>query len=173
MNNVKSLIFTALGIAIGIVLPFAFHAVPNGGRVFLPMHIPVLICGLVCSWKYGAICGIVAPLLSSLFTGMPAVAVLPSMLFELATYGLLSGILISVIKTKNRYLNISLSLIGAMIGGRIVAGLLNSLIFSVGTYSAEIWISASFITALPGIIIQLALIPTLVFSLEKSRVMQA
>ncbi len=173
MSIHKNLIFTSLAIAVGIILPFAFHMIPNGGRIFLPMHIPVLLCGLICSWKFGIICGIITPLLSSLFTGMPNMAVLPSMLIELAVYGLMTGIFTSVLNIKNRYLNILFSLIGAMICGRIVAGLMNSILFQVGSYSAQIWISSSFITAIPGIIIQISVIPALVFSLEKAKIVPA
>ena len=86
-NQVKKLVMAAMCVALGIVLPMAFHTIQNAGSIFLPMHIPVLICGLLCGWQYGLICGILAPVLSSLFTGMPPAAILPAMLCELAVYG--------------------------------------------------------------------------------------
>jgi hypothetical protein len=94
---------------------------------------------------------------------------LPSMLCELAAYGMLSGILIRVIRTKWNLLNLYTALIGAMICGRIINGVLNALIFNAGKYSMEMWLTASFLQAIPGIVIQLALIPLLVLALQKAR----
>lgn len=83
-NQTVNLVMTGLCIAIGIVLPMAFHSVPNAGSVILPMHIPVLLCGLICGPIYGLASGILTPALSSLLTQMPPMAYLPSMLCELA-----------------------------------------------------------------------------------------
>ena len=91
MTKTKRSVLTAVCIALCVVLPMAFHAVPNAGQIFLPMHIPVLLAGLCCGWPFGLLAGVAGPLLSSLFTGMPPLAYLPSMLCELALYGLLSG----------------------------------------------------------------------------------
>ena len=78
--NAKNLAFCALCIALCVVLPMAFHAIANAGMIFLPMHIPVLLCGLACGWPYGLICGVLGPLLSGVLTGMPGPAVLPGMM---------------------------------------------------------------------------------------------
>ena len=161
MKQTKNLVTSGMCVALAIVLPMAFHMIPDAGKVFLPMHIPVLLCGLLCGPVYGLGCGILAPLLSHLFTGMPPTAMLPSMLCELAAYGMLSGILIRVIRTKWNLLNLYTALIGAMICGRIINGVLNALIFNAGKYS--------FLQAIPGIVIQLALIPLLVLALQKAR----
>ena len=169
MPQTKRLILAALCAALGVVLPLAFHAVANAGSIFLPMHFPVLLCGLICGWPYGLACGILTPLLSSVFTGMPPMAYLPGMLCELAVYGFVSGLLMRQIKTGKLLADLYLSLITAMLAGRLVFGLLNALIFRAGSYSLAIWVSASFITALPGIVIQLAVIPALVLALKKSR----
>lgn len=123
---------------LGIVLPMAFHTIQNAGSIFLPMHIPVLICGLLCGWQYGLICGILAPVLSSLFTGMPPAAILPVMLCELAVYGLITGICVYGIHTEKQIVKIYGSLITAMLVGRIVSGILKALIFNVGEYSFKI-----------------------------------
>jgi len=156
MKQTKNLVTSGMCVALAIVLPMAFHMIPDAGKVFLPMHIPVLLCGLLCGPVYGLGCGILAPLLSHLFTGM-------------AAYGMLSGILIRVIRTKWNLLNLYTALIGAMICGRIINGVLNALIFNAGKYSMEMWLTASFLQAIPGIVIQLALIPLLVLALQKAR----
>ena len=83
--NTKQLVLAALCVALGVVLPVAFHSIPNAGSVLLPMHIPVLLCGLVCGPVYGLLSGILTPLLSSMITGMPAsfVTGLPGIIIQL------------------------------------------------------------------------------------------
>ena len=173
MKQVKYLVMTALCVALGVVLPVTLHAIPNAGSILLPMHIPVLLCGLVCGPVYGLACGILAPLLSSLITSMPPMAMLPSMICELAVYGLVAGILIRVIKTRYNIANLYLSLLGAMLIGRVIYGALNSLIFRAGEYSLQLWLTGAYVTALPGIAIQLVLLPVLVLALQKARLVEA
>ncbi|MFV0351458.1 MAG: ECF transporter S component [Oscillospiraceae bacterium] len=173
MKHTKKLVITALCIALGVVLPFAFHSIPNAGSVMLPMHIPVLLSGLLCGPLYGLAAGLLTPLLSSLITGMPPVAYLPSMLCELAVYGLVAGLLIHFIKTKSSIANIYTALIGAMMCGRLVYGLLNAVIFRAGEYSMVVWLTSAFVTSLPGIIIQLVVIPLIVIALRKAKLVQA
>lgn len=168
-NQVKNLIIAGMCVAIGIILPMAMHSIPNAGRVFLPMHIPILICGLACGWQYGLLCGILTPLLSSLMTSMPPMAMLPGMLCELAVYGAVTGIIINTVHTKSRYVNLYIALITAMISGRVVMGILNALIFQAGNYAFKMWIAGAFVTAVPGIVIQILLIPTIVYGLQKAK----
>lgn len=160
----KNLVSAALCIALGILLPVFFHAI-GIGPVFLPMHIPVLLAGFVCGGPYGAVCGIVVPLLSSLFTGMPPIyPTAIGMMFELGTYGLLSGLLY-------KKFNVYISLIGAMIGGRIVSGVANSILLGMAgkSYGFAAFISGSFVTALPGIIAQIVVIPLLIIALQRAK----
>ena len=172
MFTTRKIVYAALCTAIGIVLPIALHSVPNAGSVLLPMHIPVLLCGLICGWPLGLSCGILVPLLSSLFTGMPPMAYVPSMLCELAVYGFVCGLLMNYVRTGKTLTDIIISLVGSMIIGRIVFGALNALIFSAGKYSMTIWLTSAFVTALPGIIIQLVIIPAIVFALEKAKLIE-
>jgi len=169
MTSTKRMILASLCVALGVVLPFAFHSIANAGSIFLPMHIPVLLCGLICGWPYGLACGVLAPLLSSLIVGMPSMAYLPSMLCELAVYGFASGLLMRWVKTGKLLADLYLSLAGAMLLGRLVFGLLNALLFRAGEYSVAMWTTAAFVTALPGIVIQLAVIPVLVLALKKAK----
>lgn len=169
MKNTRKLVLAALCVALGLVLPMVFHMIPNAGSILLPMHIPVLLCGFICGWPFGLACGIVTPLLSNLFTGMPPMAVLPGMVCELAVYGLVSGLLYARLNTGKRALNLYLALVPAMLAGRVVAGVLNALLFSAGKYTLQAWLAASFVTALPGIVVQLLVIPLLVAVLQKAR----
>lgn len=163
------MVIAALCVALGIVLPVAFHSIPNAGSVLLPMHIPVLLCGLLCGPAYGLACGILTPLLSSLITSMPPAAVLPSMICELAVYGFIAGLLVILIRTGSQIANVYISLVGAMLIGRVIYGIVNALIFRAGEYSMQMWLTASFVTALPGIIIQLVLLPLVVLALRKAK----
>lgn len=173
MVNVKKLIrnltVSGLCVALGIVLPIAFHSIPNAGSVMLPMHLPVLLCGLICGPYFGLLCGLLTPFLSCVITSMPSWGYLPSMLCELAVYGLAAGLLAKIVVTKYRTLNIYISLLGSMICGRIVYGIINALIFRSGNYSMQIWITSMFVTALPGIIIQLVIIPIIILALQQSK----
>ena len=164
----KRTILAAMFVALCVVLPIAFHGIPDAGSVFLPMHIPVLICGMVCGWPYGFLCGLLGPLLSSLITGMPPAAYLPPMMVECAVYGCISGLVLKYVRTGKTAADLYIALISAMLAGRVVAGIAKALIFSPGI-TMTVWITSSFITALPGIAIQLIAIPLLVTTLIKAR----
>ena len=168
MSPVKRVVVAAVCAALGIVLPMAFHALPGAGNVWLPMHIPVLICGLVAGPVSGATAGLLAPVLSSLLTGMPAAPVLPSMTCELVTYGLVAGLLSARVRTGRLAEDLYVSLVAAMLCGRVVGGVLQALIFSAGSYSLAAWVTGSFVTGLPGIVLQLAVVVPVVVALERA-----
>ena len=170
LSNVKRLVLTAVCAALCVVLPMAFHAFPNGGSVFLPMHIPVLLCGLICSWPYGLVCGLLGPFLSSILTQMPPLAYLPSMMIECAVYGCVAGAMMRLLHTKKTYLDLYLSMGTAMILGRFIAGLAKALILAPGT-PVFAWVTTSLVEGIPGIIIQLALIPSIVYALMRARLL--
>ena len=173
MSPVTKSIITAVCIALCVVLPQAFHAIPNAGSIYCPMHIPVLLCGLICGWQYGLLCGIAGPLVSALITGMPPAAVLPGMLVECAAYGALTGLMMQLVHTKKVYPDLYISLLVAMLGGRIISGIAKALIFSAGSYSMTAWVTGSFVTSLPGIIVHLVLIPSIVYALMKAKLIPA
>ncbi len=172
MSNTRKLVLSALFIALGIVLPFFTGQLPQIGNMLLPMHIPVMICGFVCGAPYGFAVGIIVPLLRSVMFGRPMM--MPTavgMAIELAVYGLVTGLMYS--KFKHKKLGIYISLITAMITGRIVWGIASFFIyralgnpFTWGYFTAE-----TLINAVPGIIVQLILIPTLIFALNKARLL--
>jgi niacin transporter len=172
--SVKKMVLTALFIAIGIILPLAFHSLPYGlgGRAILPMHIPVLLAGLICGAPFGLIAGIATPLLSHLITGMPPSVFLGAMTVELAAYGAAAGLLMRFVPVKHFYAKTYISLIGAMLIGRVIYGAVNGLIFSAGEYSTQMWITAMFVTALPGIVIQIIAIPSIVVALQRERLIE-
>ena len=124
------------------------------------MHIPVLLCGIICGWKLGGIAGLLVPVLSSLFTGMPPMPVVIWMACELVAYGIIAGLLAKKPTLKYTYI----SLIGAMLGGRIILAIaqLSILGFMDKPMPLTVFLTGAFVTALPGILIQVILIPLIV-----------
>ena len=173
MKKIQKEIAAALCIALCVVLPYAFHAIPEGGSIFSPMHIPVLLCGLVCGWQYGLLCGLVGPVLSSLITQMPPLAYLPAMLVELAVYGAVSGLCMRFVHTKKYIADLYISLTVGMLSGRILAGLCKAFLFMPGAFTWKMWVAGYFITAWPGILLHLALVPAVVLALKKARLVPA
>lgn len=158
--KVKKLALAGLFTAFGVLLPMIFHTF-SLGSVMLPMHIPVLFCGLVCGCLYGGICGVLSVLLSALFTGMPPIyPVGVAMIFELCAYGFFAGIFMRIFKKHNMaFIYVSLTL--AMLLGRGVSFIANAALLGLKDYSFSVFITASFVKSLPGIIAQLILIPIL------------
>lgn len=173
MSQTKRVVIAAVCAALGVVLPMAFHALPGAGNVWLPMHIPVMICGLVAGPVAGAATGVLAPVLSSLLTGMPAAPILPSMTCELVAYGFVSGMLARLVRTGRLAVDLYVSLVGGMIVGRLVGGALQALIFSQGTYSLAAWMSGYFVTGAPGIVLQLVVVVPIVAALERAGLVEA
>ena len=171
-SSIKRMTLSALCTALCVVLPMAFHMIPNAGSVMLPMHIPVLLCGLVCGWHYGLLCGILGPLVSSVLTGMPPAAILPGMMVECGMYGCVGGLMMERVRTGSLYGDIYISLPVAMLAGRVISGIVKALILTPGL-SFTAWATASFVTALPGISIQLILIPTLIVALTRAGLIPA
>ena len=167
MNKTKELTVASMCLALGVILPQAFHMVPNAGVVFLPMHIPVLICGFICSPIYAFLVGLLTPFISHIIFQMPPTPMLGQMLIELSVYGLAASLLTRFVKVKNDYLKTYICLILTMIIGRVTYGICNALIFKAGAYSFQIWLTAAFVSALPGIIIQLIVIPIIVVNARK------
>lgn len=168
MSSVKRVVIAAVCAALGVVLPMAFHAIPGAGNAWLPMHLPVMISGLVAGPTSGVVTGLLAPIVSSLLTGMPAAPILPSMTCELVVYGLVSGLLSSRVRTGRLPLDLYVSLVGAMACGRVVGGVLQALIFSPGAYSLAAWATGYLVTGLPGIVLQLVVVVPVVVALERA-----
>ena len=174
MSVVKKMVLCAVCIALCCVLPVALH--PLGlGSVLSPLHLPVLLCGLVCGWGYGAVCGVLGPVLSHLTSGMPPVTGLVSRVPELMVYGLVTGLCMRYIRTGRLLPDLYIALPVAMVLGRIVGGIAKALfLFGSGKgYGIALWFSGYFVETLPGIAVQLLLIPVLVMALTRARVIAA
>ncbi len=167
MKNTRNLTLSGLFLALGITLPFLTANLPQMGSAFLPMHLPVLLCGFVCGWPWGLAVGLISPLLRSVLVGMPPLwPVAFAMAFEMAAYGALTGILFQ--KLPKSWPFAYISLIGAMLGGRIVWGLVMALI-SGSNFGFQAFLAGAFVNAVPGIVIQLVLVPALILALQRAR----
>lgn len=167
-KTLKRLTASAVCLALTYVLPFVTGGIPKIGNMLCPMHIPVFLCGFVCGGPWGAAIGFIAPILRSLTLGKPALfPTAIAMMLELAAYGFFSGLFYKIFPKKLPYLYISLVL--SMLGGRAVLGLANVVLYSFteNTYSWAMFAAGAFTTAIPGIIVQLVLIPPTVFALKR------
>ena len=173
-NFTKHLVLAALFVALGMLLPFLTGQIPQIGSMLLPMHIPVLLCGMICGWKYGAAVGFVVPLLRSVTFGMPGLfPTAVAMAFELAAYGLIIGLVYALFRRQNMAA-IYVSLVAAMIGGRVVWGIVMLALMgaSGGAFTWTAFMAGAFLNAIPGIVLQLVLIPVIMVALDRTGVMK-
>lgn len=179
MNRTKTatllrhLVYAAVCLALCMLLPFLTGQIPQIGSALSPMHIPVLLAGFLCGPWWAMAVGFVAPMLRHVWLGMPPLITAIAMSFELAAYGLFSGLLYRLLPKKT--VNIYVSLIGAMILGRIVWGIA-MVVISGASGSAFTWsafIAGALLNAVPGIILHIVLIPILVMALKRAKVLDA
>lgn len=170
LSPIKKLVLSAMFLAIGLMLPFLTGQIQQIGNMLLPMHIPVFLCGLICGWQWGFGVGFILPLMRSLLFTMPklyphAIA----MAFELAAYGLIVGYLFSharwqCIKSLYR------CIVAAMIGGRLVWGVAMVILLGIGTegFTFQAFLAGAVLNAIPGIILQLILLPAIMLALDRT-----
>ena len=169
-KSVKNITLSAMFMAIGIVLPFLTGQIQVIGNMLLPMHIPVFLCGLICGWQYGLAVGLCLPLLRSVLFAMPPMyPVAIAMAFELATYGLVAGLIYS----RSRWqcvISLYRSIIVAMLAGRAVWGLSEILLLGLrgNAFTWQAFAAGAFLNAIPGIIIQLIFIPIIMVALNRT-----
>lgn len=166
-EHIHKLALAAMFMALGIVLPFFTGQIPQIGGMLLPMHLPVLLCGLICGWQYGGLVGIVLPLLRMTMFGMPPLLTAVAMAFEMAAYGGIAGFLYNRSKWQC-VVALYRSLITAMVAGRIVWGAVRVVMTGVAgqAFTWQIFLAGAFLNAIPGIILQLVFIPALMVALD-------
>lgn len=167
-NEIRNLTLSAMFLALAFVMPFLTGQIPQIGSMLCPMHIPVLLCGFFCGAPWGLGVGFIAPLLRSFTIGMPYM--FPTafcMAFELAVYGFVAGFLHNRLPKKKVY--VFVSLLCAMVMGRLVWGLVMFMCmgFDVSAFGFQAFLTGAVLNAVPGIILQMVLIPILVITLEK------
>ena len=172
-NFILRLVYAAVCLALCIVLPFLTGQIPQFGSMLCPMHLPVLLAGYLCGPWWAALVGLIAPLLRHLMFSMPPFPTAIAMCFELAMYGLIAGLLYAKLPKKPLYLYISL--LGAMIAGRIVWGIAMTIIMRItgAAFGWQAFFAGAVTGAIPGIILQIVLIPLLVLALQKAKIIKA
>lgn len=160
---------TLLAVVSAVALPQLFHlmgAISGTGTMlgstFLPMHLPVILAALLGGPAVGVVAGALSPLISFAISGMPTLALLPFMIVELVGYGLVGGLL------AKANMPVFVKLLLTQLAGRVARALavllavygLNSDAIQV----ASIWNMVTL--ALPGILLQWALIPLLLHRME-------
>ena len=170
--QLKKLTVSAMMLALALLLPFLTGQIQSIGKMLSPMHIPVLLCGMLCGPIFGFAVGLVAAPLRFILFAMPQMPNVLYMTAELAAYGLLSGLFHMIL--PKRKISLYISLVLSMIGGRIAYAIIFMCINLSGAKSIEALImpivSATVLTAWPGMILQLLLIPTLLIVLEKAKI---
>ncbi len=164
IKDTRRMLLSAIFLALGVILPFLTGQIKEIGDTLLPMHIPVMLCGLICGWQYGFATGLILPFLRAVTVGMPPIY--PNavwMAAELATYGFVVGLLYSVLQKKQmRWLYFCL--LTAMVSGRVVWGVTKAILLAVADkpFTLQAFITGGIIDSLPGILLQLILIPAII-----------
>jgi hypothetical protein len=171
---IRKIAISGVCLALCMVLPFLTGQLPEIGNALCPMHLPVFLCGLLCGWQYGATVGFVAPFLRFFLFMMPPI--IPKgigMAFELAAYGTIVALLYA--KLPRKPLSMYVSMLGAMLGGRIVWGIVRVLLAGVvqTAFTWQYFLVEGFVKSVPGIIAQLVLVPPIVIALQKANVVEA
>ena len=168
ISKINRLVYASLFLALALVLPFLTGQIPQIGAMMTPMHFPVLLCGFLCGWQWGIAVGFAAPLLRSVLFGMPVMYPMAvCMALELATYAAVAGMLYRVFPKKRRFLYVSLII--SMIFGRLVWGLARFLCagLDTSTFGLSAFWTGAVAMSVPGILLQLLIVPVLVIVSEK------
>ena len=169
-KNVRNLTMSALFLALGLVLPIFTGQIPQIGSMLLPMHIPVFLCGLICGGPWGALVGLILPLLRSVLFGMPPLfPTAIAMCFELMTYGFVAGFLYN----RSRWqciIALYRSMIASMVAGRLVWGVAQIVLLGLSgsAFTLQAFMAGALLNAIPGIVLQLLLIPAIMVALNRT-----
>ena len=172
-NYLLKLVLASLFLALAYVMPFLTGQIPEIGSMLCPMHLPVLLCGFICGWPWGLAVGVIAPLFRSLTLGMPPL--FPTalcMAFELAAYGAIAGVMHKLLPKKKPYIYCSLLI--AMIAGRLIWGA--AMFICVGSgggnFTFAAFLAGAVTNAIPGIILQIILVPAIVMLLDNPKILK-
>ena len=173
-NKLLKMILSALFLALAYVMPFITGQIPEVGSMLCPMHIPVLLCGFICGWPWGLAVGFIAPVMRSFLTGgfPPMFPTAICMAFELAVYGAVAGLMHRILPRKKPYIYCSLLI--AMVLGRLVWGAAMFVCLGIngGAFTFSTFLAGAVTNAVPGIIIQLVIVPIIVMFLDNTKILR-
>ena len=169
--HLRNMVLAAFFLALAYVLPFLTGQIPEIGNMLCPMHIPVLLCGFICGWPWGLAVGLIAPLFRSLTLSMPQLPTAICMAIELAVYGTASGILYRLL--PKRKISVYTALLSAMLLGRLVWGCAMHVCMSIlgNPFSFSLFLIEAFAKAVPGILLQILLIPVILMLLQRRKLL--
>jgi riboflavin transporter FmnP len=169
-----NLVYAAMCLALCQILPFLTGQIPQIAQLFSPMHIPVLLAGFLCGPWWAMAVGFIAPPLRHVLFHIPAYPTFVAMAFELAAYGLITGFLYRRLPRRTPYIYVTL--VAAMLLGRVVSGIANVVLYGLGaregTYTMAMFLSAHFIKAWPALLLHIVLIPILVLALQRAGIIE-
>lgn len=170
-KGIRKLTYSAFFTALALVLPFLTGQIPEIGAMLCPMHLPTLLCGFICGWPWGLAVGFVSPLLRSVIFGMPPMIAAIAMAFEMAVYGAVAGALYRALPKKKW--SIYVSLLCAMILGRLAWGGVQMVITGLRNteFTPAIFLAGAVTGSVPGIILQIVLVPLIVMALGRTKIM--
>jgi len=165
----KKIALAGMFLALAYLLPYLTGNLPQMGTAFSPMHFPVLLCGFVCGWPYGLAVGFIAPILRFFINGMPPYPTFMFMALELAVYGFTTGIFYKILPKKNIF--IFISLIIAMLSGRAFMAIFKFAFLGLTNtvFTFNMFLNAYFIETIPGIVLQIILVPIIIMALKKAK----
>lgn len=171
-NKIFKMVLAALFLAFAYVLPFFTGQIPEIGAMLCPMHLPVLLCGFLCGPVWGAVVGVVAPLLRALTFGMPPLfPTAVCMAFELGAYGAVAGVMHRILPRKRIF--VYCSLLSSMFVGRLVWGAaMFAVVGARGGFTLAAFLAGAVTNAIPGIVLQIVLVPILVFWLDRPKTLR-
>ena len=171
MKTIQKITYSALFMSIGLVLPFVTGQLQQFGNMLLPMHFPVFLCSFICGWKYGILVGFLLPLFRSVLFSAPVMyPIAVGMSLELASYGFVAGFLYEKHPWKCLK-SLYIALISAMIAGRFIWGAAQVVLLGISgkAFTFELFLAGALLNAVPGIILQLIVIPILMVSLRQTK----
>ena len=173
-NKILKMVLAAFFLALAYVMPFLTGQIPEIGAMLCPMHLPVLLCGFICGPVWGATVGLVAPVMRSMLTGgfPPMFPTAVCMAFELATYGAVAGLMHRILPRKKPY--VYCSLLTAMLAGRLIWGVAMFICMGIkgGAFTFATFLAGAVTNAIPGILVQIILIPILVMVLDNPKILK-
>ena len=169
-ENIQKMVLAAMFLAAGLILPQLIGHVQVLGTALLPMHLPVLLAGVILGPRYGGLVGLLLPFLRHIIAGMPPLFIANSMMFELAIYGVVIGVLYA--KLPKNLLGLFISLLAAMVAGRVVYAVVFSLLVGMPDEPISYFATALVVSSWVGIALQLVLVPTITLALRRARLIE-
>lgn len=143
-SNTKTYLAALLFVFGNIVLPQAFHLLPQGGITWLPIYFFTLVGAYKYGWRVGLLTAIASPLVNSWLFGMPLPIALPAILLKSTLLAIAAGL------AAHYYQRISLPILFTVVMAYQLVGTLGEWALTGSLYNAF----QDFRIGLPGMALQ-------------------